>query len=256
VRVRSACEAGAPADDVGTFAARAPLRAPGECRRARRPAGGDRRASQDERQGRSTPVVTAAPAGEPLSDEGLSSAEANARLAAHGPRQTPTSRSTASIVRANVVTPFNVILTALGVVTLVFGDWRDALFLGIVVTNAGIGIWQELRAKNALDELAALVAPNAVVVRDGEQHTVGVADVVEGDLVRLTPGDQVVADGRLVSADGLELDESVLTGESRPVLRAAGDEVRSGSFAVDGTGSYRVDAVGPDSYAERLVGEV
>jgi magnesium-transporting ATPase (P-type) len=192
-----------------------------------------------------------------IAPEGLTRAEATARLAARGDREAPaTSRSTASIVRANVVTPFNAILTALGLVTLVFGDWRDALFLGIVVTNAGIGIWQELRAKRKLDELAALVAPRATVVRDGEESEVRVEEVVEGDLVRLGPGDQVVADGRVASSDGLLLDESILTGESRPVERAAGAEIRSGSFAVEGIGTYVVEAVGQDSYAERLVGEV
>jgi len=192
-----------------------------------------------------------------LAPEGLTGTEAAARLAAQGEREVPSSsRSRASIVRANVVTPFNIILTALGVVTLIFGDWRDALFLGIVVTNAGIGIFQELRAKNTLDELAALVAPHATVVRDGEPRAVDVGDVVEGDLVRLGPGDQVVADGRLVSTDGLQLDESILTGESRPVARAPGEEIRSGSFAVEGAGAYLVSAVGGDSYAGRLVGEV
>jgi cation-transporting ATPase E len=189
--------------------------------------------------------------------EGLTRAEAASRLAARGERGAPSSsRSTTSIVRANVITPFNAILTALGVVTLVFGDWRDALFLGIVVTNAGIGIWQELRAKRKLDELAALVAPRATVIRDGEEREVRVEGVVEGDLIRLGPGDQVIADGRLVSSDGLLLDESILTGESRPVSRGGGDEVRSGSFAVEGSGSFIVSAVGGDSYAERLVGEV
>ena len=192
-----------------------------------------------------------------LAPEGLTGTEAAARLAAQGERDAPSSsRSRASIVRANVVTPFNIILTALGVVTLIFGDWRDALFLGIVVTNAGIGIFQELRAKNTLDELAALVAPQATVVRDGEPRSVDVGDVVEGDLVRVGPGDQVVADGRLVSTDGLQLDESILTGESRPVARAPGEEIRSGSFAVEGTGAYLVSAVGGDSYVGRLVGEV
>ena len=94
-------------------------------------------------------------AGQALSTDGLTRDEAAARLAARGERDAPlTSRSTASIVRANTLTPFNLILTALGVVTLVFGDWRDALFLGIVVANAGIGIWQELRAKRTLDDLA------------------------------------------------------------------------------------------------------
>ena len=187
---------------------------------------------------------------------GLSGAEAASRLEARGTVEPPaSSRSTASIVRANVVTPFNLILLSLGLVTLIFGDARDALFLGIVVANAGIGIGQELRAKRKLDELAALVAPYAVVVRDGEERRLHADEVVEGDLVRLAAGDQVVADGEIVTADGLELDESILTGESRPVRKAAGEEVRSGSFAVEGSGALVVSAVGGGSYAERLVGE-
>ena len=129
---------------------------------------------------------------------GLSETEAAARLAARGEApEPPASRSTSAIVRANAVTPFNAILLALGLLTLVFGDWRDALFLGIIVANTGIGIWQELRAKRKLDELAALVAPRATVVRDGEPRQLHVSQVVEGDLVRLGPGDQVIADGPL-----------------------------------------------------------
>jgi cation-transporting P-type ATPase E len=186
---------------------------------------------------------------------GLSQAEAERRLAERGEREQPASRSTWSIVRANVLTPFNVVLVALGVLTLMFSDWRDALFLFIVVANAGIGIAQELRAKRALDRLAALVAPRATVVRDGEPKELDVDDVVEGDLVHVAPGDQVVADGPLVTANGLALDESILTGESRAVTRSSGDEVRSGSFVVEGDGSYAVEAVGEDSYAERIAGE-
>lgn len=139
--------------------------------------------------------------------------------------------------------------------TLIFGDARDALFLGIVVANAGIGIGQELRAKRKLDSLAALVAPYASVVRDGEVLRLHAESVVEGDLVRLGAGDQVIGDGAVVAAEGLELDESILTGESRPVARSVGDEIRSGAFAVEGTGSYVVSGVGAASYAERLVGE-
>jgi cation-transporting P-type ATPase E len=141
------------------------------------------------------------------------------------------------------------------VLTLAFGDWRDALFLGIIVANSGIGIAQELRAKNALDRLAALVAPNAKVVRDGNVRKVAVEDVVVGDVVRVEAGDQIVADGKLVSSEGLALDESILTGESRPVTRAPGEEVRSGSFAIEGAGAYAVEAVGADSYAQRIAGE-
>src|SRR6185436_11807506 len=144
--------------------------------------------------------------------------------------------------RANVFTVFNAILVVMGVLTLAFGAWQDALFLGIVVANSGIGIAQEMRAKRKLDELAALVAPHATVVRDGVQREMPVEDVVEGDLVHVQAGDQVVADGTLEEASALSLDESILTGESRPVQRERGEEVRSGSFAVEGAGAYTVTA--------------
>jgi P-type E1-E2 ATPase len=187
---------------------------------------------------------------------GLSETEAARRIEARGPVEPPaSSRSTGSIVRANVFTVFNVILLALGGLTLAFGDWRDALFLGIVVSNAGIGITQELRAKWALDRLAALVAPHGRVVRDGKERLLHVEELVPGDLVRLQAGDQIVADGPLVAATALALDESILTGESRAVLRGAGEEVRSGSFALEGEGLYEVAAVGADSYAEKIAGE-
>jgi cation-transporting ATPase E len=187
---------------------------------------------------------------------GLSESEAARRVAERGP--TPpaqTSRSYASIVRANVFTIFNLILAVAGGLTLAFGDWQDALFLGVLIGNAGIGTVQEVRAKRALDRLTALVAPNATVVRDGTARTVQVEEVVVGDLVRIGAGDQVVADGKLELADSLLVDESILTGESRAVDRSAGDEVRSGSFAVEGVGEYVVAAVGEQSYAARVTGE-
>jgi cation-transporting P-type ATPase E len=187
---------------------------------------------------------------------GLSQAEASRRLAARGRLPAGrSSRSYASIVRANVFTVFNLILGIAGAATLAFGEWQDALFLGVLVANATIGTAQEVRAKRALDRLSALVAPHATVVRDGEASQVPVENVVVGDLVRVGPGDQVVADGSLQSADWLRLDESILTGESRPVARTAGDDVRSGSFVVEGVGEYLVSAVGVDSYAERLTGQ-
>jgi P-type E1-E2 ATPase len=154
-----------------------------------------------------------------------------------------------------VLTPFNAILAVLGLLTLVFADWRDALFLFIIVANSAIGIAQELRAKRSLDRLAALVAPKATVVRDGEPRDVAVEQVVPGDLVRVQAGDQVVADGPLAESNGLALDESILTGESQPVQRERGEHVRSGSFAVEGAGSYSVEAVGDESYAQKLAGE-
>jgi magnesium-transporting ATPase (P-type) len=189
-------------------------------------------------------------------ERGLSEAEAQRRLPERPPpARTGASRSYGSIVRANVLTVFNLILATFGTVTLLYGDWRDALFLGILVANTAVGITQEVRAKRALDRLSALVAPTATVVRDGRPRPLHVDEVVPGDLVRLAPGDQLVADGRLVAAEGLALDESILSGESAPVRSAAGAEVRSGSFAVEGRGSYVVEAVGASSYAERIAGE-
>jgi cation-transporting ATPase E len=148
-----------------------------------------------------------------------------------------------------------VTLVIAGLVTLIFADWRDAVFLAILLLNAGIGIGQEARAKASLDRLAALVAPRATVVRDGRPMVVDVPQVVTGDLVTVGSGDQIVADGRLVRSEGLGVDESILTGEAEPVSRLVGDEVRAGSFAAEGAGAYVATAVGPDTYAERLVGE-
>jgi len=190
------------------------------------------------------------------SHDGLSEAEAAARLAARGPARKPaSSRSYASIVRANVLTVFNAILAAFGAVTLIFGDARDALFLGVIVANTTIGITQEVRAKRALDQLASLVAPRARVVREGVARELATAQVVPGDLVLLSAGDRVIADGEVVAEQDLRIDESVLTGESESVRRVPGESIRSGAFAVEGDGSFTVTAVGRDSFAERLVGQ-
>jgi len=191
-----------------------------------------------------------------MADEGLTEQEARRRLAERPPpRAVATSRSYRSIVVGNVFTVFNAILAAAGVVTLAFGNWRDALFLGILVANTAIGIGQEARAKRALDRLAALVAPTATVVRDGCARRMHVDEVVPGDLVRVEAGDQVVADGLVSASEGLELDESILSGESVTVPRSAGERLRSGSFVVEGAGAYVVEAVGAASYAERVAGE-
>jgi magnesium-transporting ATPase (P-type) len=136
--------------------------------------------------------------------------------------------------------------------TIVFASWKDALFLGILVSNIVIGSFQEIRSKRALDRLAALVAPVAVVVRDGVDKRVPVEQVVVGDAVRLAAGDQVIADGKVLTAAGLALDESNLTGESELATRGPGDNVWSGSFVVEGAALFEVTAVGPDSRAEKL----
>ena len=184
---------------------------------------------------------------------GLSEAEAARRLREAGPpHKQATSRSYLSIAIANTFTVFNLILAGFGAATLVFGNPRDALFLGILVANTAIGTFQEVRAKRALDRLAALVVAKATVVRDGEPRQVPLEEVVVGDLVRVAAGDQVPADGELVRADGLALDESDLTGESEPVLRRVGERVFSGTFAVEGEGDFEATAVGAESRAAEL----
>jgi magnesium-transporting ATPase (P-type) len=184
---------------------------------------------------------------------GLTEAEAARRLEARGEfRRQGSSRSYASIVRANTLNIPNGILLLFGTLTIAFGSWRDALFLGILVSNIAIGSFQEIRSKRALDRLAALVAPEAVVVRDGVDRRVPVDRVVVGDLLRVAAGDQVVADGKVVAADGLALDEANLTGESEPAVRGPGEPVWSGSFAVEGAALFEATAVGPDSRAARV----
>lgn len=188
---------------------------------------------------------------------GLSSAEVRARIErgeTNGGAQ-PTSRSVAEILRANVLTRFNAILGALLVAILAVGHLQDALFGIVLLANALIGIVQELRAKRTLDRLAVLSAPRARVIRDGRELEVAVEEVVLDDLVALAAGDQVVADGVIEGASGLEVDESLLSGESDPLDKRAGDGVLSGSFAVAGGGIYRTTAVGPEAYARKLAAE-
>ena len=188
---------------------------------------------------------------------GLSQAEVRQRVEAgqtNGGAQ-PTSRSLAQIFRANVLTRFNAILGALLIAILAVGHPQDALFGFVLFANAAIGIAQELRAKRTLDRLAVLSAPRARVVRAGREEEIAVEEVVLDDLVVLASGDQVVADGVVAEATGLELDESLLSGESDPLDKRPGDRVLSGSFAVAGGGSYRATAVGADAYARKLTAE-
>ncbi|HLA82253.1 MAG TPA: HAD-IC family P-type ATPase [Thermoleophilia bacterium] len=138
---------------------------------------------------------------------------------------------------------------------ITLGNWRDALFVIIVVANAIIGIVQETRAKIALDRLTVLTAPAAKIIRDGEDREVPVADVVLDDVLRISAGDQIVADGETLESASLEVDESLLTGESVPVTKEPGDALLSGSFVVAGGGLFRATAVGADAYAQRLTHE-
>jgi magnesium-transporting ATPase (P-type) len=165
------------------------------------------------------------------------------------------SRSVSSIVAGNVFTLFNAIIGGFFVLILSLGLFADAAFGLIAVVNSYIGIRQELKAKKTLDELAVLVAPHAKVVRDGETVSLPAGEVAVGDLVALEPGDQLVADGAMIESRGLTLDESLLTGEVDGMHKDVGERALSGSFCISGSGRYRIDAVGPESYAGKLAGE-
>jgi cation-transporting ATPase E len=188
-------------------------------------------------------------------DVGLSSKEAAARLRKLGPPPETSSRSTSSIIAGNVFTLFNAIIAVFFVFDLALGLYADSLFGLVAVINSYIGIRQELNAKKTLDEVAVLVAPRARVIRDGQTVELLADEVVPGDLVAIGPGDQLIADGRVIDSRGLTLDESMLTGEADGIRKDSGDEVLSGSFAVSGSGHYEVEAVREKSYAGRLAGE-
>ncbi len=201
--------------------------------------------------------VQAQPAPAGPGPAGLSSAEVAERRSrgeAHAGAER-TSRSVADILRGNVFTRFNVILASLLAVILTVGAPQDALFGIVLVANALIGIVQELRAKMTLDRLAVLSAPRVRVVRDGVPADISVAELVAGDLVRLRPGDQLVADGVVTASTSLQADESLLTGESDPVDKQAGDQVLSGTFVFAGSGAYQAVGVGAEAYARKLAAE-
>ena len=165
------------------------------------------------------------------------------------------SRSIVDIIRANVFTLFNGIILGAMILVLLTGSWKDAVFGVVIIVNTGIGIVTELKSKRTLDKLSILVASDYLVHRDGADMEVPHDDIVLDDLLWIRSGEQVPADGAIVETWGLELDESMLTGESRTVRKKAGNEVYSGSTAVSGMALIRVTAVGEHSYAAKITAE-
>ena len=157
----------------------------------------------------------------------------------------------ADILRRNVLTLFNLLNLCLAGLLLWVGSHRDMLFLGVVLSNTLIGTIQELRAKRTHDRLQLLSEGRVRVMRDGVECRLSPQELVLDDVVLLSRGDQIPADATVLSGAG-EADESLLTGESAPVSKAAGDTLYSGSFLVSGSVAARLTAVGADSYAGQL----
>ncbi|MFE1247041.1 HAD-IC family P-type ATPase [Streptomyces sp. NPDC058735] len=165
------------------------------------------------------------------------------------------SRSLTEIVRANVFTRFNAIIGVLWLIMLVVAPIQDSLFGFVILANTGIGIVQEWRAKKTLDSLALIGEVRPTVRRDGASTQVGTSEIVLDDLIEIGPGDKVVVDGVCAEADGLEIDESLLTGEADPVVKHPGDQLMSGSFVVAGGGAFQATKVGREAYAAQLAEE-
>ena len=195
--------------------------------------------------------------------EGLSMAEVGDRVR-RGlvNRDDSKQRRDRDVIRENALTYFNMVLFSLILVLFILaivdqeaGHAQDAFFVGIVVAaNITIGTWQELRATHTLRALQALAAPRAMVIRDGAPTEILSSEVVQGDLVRVGTGDQIVADGRVV-AESAEIDESLLTGESVSVRKDPGEPVLSGSFCTAGSLEYVAERVGKEAYAQQLTAD-
>ena len=186
---------------------------------------------------------------------GLSDAEARSRLASEGGNAVPDAggRSWWDIVRRNLFTFINITLVAIGIVLVAMGLYRDALLAsGLAVVNGLVGVFQEARAKRRLDQIALLNRTDATVVRDGVERTIDPVLIVRGDVLRIRSGDQVFADGTVVGNSAMEMDESLLTGESDPVPKHPGDPVSSGSFCIAGSGWYQADRVGAANTAAKM----
>ena len=163
----------------------------------------------------------------------------------------PPSKTTKEIIQENVFTYFNLIFLVLAVLLCLVGSFRDLTFLPVIVLNTLIGIIQETRAKKVLDNLTMLNAPHAMVIRDGKKSQINAEDLVVDDIVIFEAGNQVCADAE-VCAGEVQVNESLLTGESDEVTKRKGDQLMSGSFIVSGQCHARLDKVGADSYISRL----
>ena len=188
---------------------------------------------------------------------GLTDAEVAQRVAEGKTNDVPTraARSVSEIVRANVFTRINAILGVLFLIVLSTGSLINGAFGLLIIANSGIGIIQEIRAKQTLDKLAIVGQAKPLVRRRSGSRALMPSEVVLDDIIELGPGDQIVVDGEILEEANLEVDESLLTGEADPIAKDAGDQVMSGSFVVAGSGAYRATKVGREAYAAKLAEE-
>ncbi len=160
-------------------------------------------------------------------------------------------KSVGQIFRDNIFTLFNLVNVILAIFVALTGSYRNMLFMGVILCNIAIGIFQEIRSKRVIDRLSLISAPRAHVLRGGEERELPVSDIVMDDIMLLASGRQICADGILREGE-CEVDESLITGESDPVVKHEGDELLSGSFVISGTAKIQVTRVGADAYANKI----
>ena len=161
------------------------------------------------------------------------------------------SKSIKRIVLENLITPFNILNFVLAVMILIVGSYKNLLFMGVIICNIFIGTVQEIRAKKTIDKLSLIAEPKAHVIRDGIKQEIAIHDIVMDDITFLGAGNQVCSDAVVIEGE-CEVNESLLTGESEPVLKQPGDHLLSGSFIISGNCHARVEHVGKDNYAAQI----
>jgi cation-transporting ATPase E len=188
---------------------------------------------------------------------GLTSEEVKQRIKEgkvnHIPK-TP-SRTMSQIIRANLFTRFNAINFVLAAIIILAGSPKNAIFVGVIIVNTLIGVVQEVKAKRTLEKLSVISAAHAKVLRDGEIKEVPIEEIVLDDVIYLETGMQILADGNVLNSNGLEIDESMLTGEADAISKHYGEELLSGSFVVSGEGYAIVTKVGKETYSSTLAEE-
>lgn len=184
---------------------------------------------------------------------GLSAEQVKERFACHADnyKVESSTMSVSDIVKSNVFTYFNLVFLIIAILLSIVGAWRDMLFLPIIIANTCIGIVQEIHSKNVLDKLSILNAPQSVVIRDGKKAQIPADKLVLDDVVEFTAGSQIPADAKVIDGE-LQVNESLITGESDEITKRAGDQLLSGSFVVSGKAYARLEKVGKDSYISKL----
>lgn len=174
--------------------------------------------------------------------EGLNNAETGVK-----------SKSEKQIILGNLFTFFNILNFLLAAAVILVGSYKDALFMGQIVCNILIGTFQEIRSKRTIDKLSLISSPKAAAIRDGKKHNIAVSEIVLDDVLLLASGNQIPSDSVVVRGE-CEVNESLITGESDPILKKEGDHILSGSFIVSGKCLAQVEHVGMENYANKITG--